>query len=316
MFNYVDDFMGLEMYYRIQQSYDTLGRLLRDLGVSEADDKAVPPTTQLEFLGTWFDLTSMTIGVTQKRKEEILAELKSWRQKITTTRNQLERLLGKLQFISNCVRPGRVLVFRLRENLRKMVNGQRYELTQEMIRDISWWQRFLPIYDRVSILWMTQYPVADSLVASDACLTAMGAICGHHYTRAKFPQHILDNKHFNIAHLELIAVIATLRTWTGKLHGTRFLMLCDNLAVVQVVNTGYTKNEHLAQLMRELTFTCATNDMEIVLEHVKSEENRVPDYLSRYHTSKVYQQLFNDLKQPHWEYVELSDNAFKFYDSW
>ena len=62
--NYVDNFMGLEHRHRAWQAYQAMGNLLRDLGVSEALKKAVPPTDIIEFLGVWFNLVEMTISIT------------------------------------------------------------------------------------------------------------------------------------------------------------------------------------------------------------------------------------------------------------
>ena len=64
--NYVDDFMGLDSQHRIWASFNTLRNLLRDLGASEACEKAVLPTHALEFLGVLFDLLNMTISVSPK----------------------------------------------------------------------------------------------------------------------------------------------------------------------------------------------------------------------------------------------------------
>ena len=115
--NYVDDFIGLETVQKIWQSYLTLGNLLRDLGVQEAQDKAIPPSEVIEFLGVLYDLVNMTISVTPEHLQEFVCELNKWKLGITFTRKQLESLLGKMQFVSNCVRPARVFVFRLRNRL-------------------------------------------------------------------------------------------------------------------------------------------------------------------------------------------------------
>ena len=76
--NYIDDFMGLEKWSNVWSSYRTLGRLLRDIGAKEANEKAVPPCTVLEFLGVLFDLVNMTIGVMEQRKLDLLQELRTW----------------------------------------------------------------------------------------------------------------------------------------------------------------------------------------------------------------------------------------------
>ena len=104
LLNYVDNFMGLEHESRIWSSYNALGYLLHDIGAEEALDKAVPPAEALELLGVWFDFVHMTIGVTHECKKDILRELTRWKDKRVCTRTEMESLIGKLQFISRCVR--------------------------------------------------------------------------------------------------------------------------------------------------------------------------------------------------------------------
>ena len=117
---YVDDFMGIEIPERAWQAYNALGNLLRDMGVSEAKQKSVPPCTIIEFLGVLYNLQNQTISVTPERMQELLLELQRLEDNMYTTLKNLEKLLGKLQFVSNCVRRGRILVTRLRDRLREM----------------------------------------------------------------------------------------------------------------------------------------------------------------------------------------------------
>ena len=235
--NYVDDFMGLDKEPKIQYSYEAFGRLLRDLGVNEAEDKAVPPNEIIEFLGVLFNFLNMTIGVTEERKTKILLELRTWKHKKTTSRTQLESLIGKLQFITNCVRPGRVMMWRLRETMKHMEPKGRHIIDQECLKDVQWWAKFLPIYDSVSIMWMVQEPKPDKVIASDACLQGMGANYGKQYVYSEFPQPCNTDAYL-IVHLELLALIVALKIWKREIQGIRFVVLCNNMAVVEVVNSG------------------------------------------------------------------------------
>ena len=54
-----------------------------------------------------------SIEVPQERLIEIHAILRTWRPKIDMSRKQLESLIGKLSFISKCVRPGCTFISRL-----------------------------------------------------------------------------------------------------------------------------------------------------------------------------------------------------------
>ena len=151
--NYVDDFMGIEQRNKAMSAYITLGNLLRDMGVQEAEAKAIPPTEVIEFLGVWYDMVNMTISMTSERLNEVEQLLLKWDRYTIFSRNQLESLLGKLQFISNCVRLGRVMVLRLRNSLRKCKQfGNR--IPAQMRKDLKWWGKFLRTYNGVSIMWL------------------------------------------------------------------------------------------------------------------------------------------------------------------
>ena len=99
--------MGLEEEEEAEVAYLTLGNLLRDLWIDESPEKAIPPTTCIEFLGVRFDLVKMVISVTPERLAEILREVQTWKTRTRYSRKELEKLLGRLAFISKCVRPGR-----------------------------------------------------------------------------------------------------------------------------------------------------------------------------------------------------------------
>ena len=57
----------------------------------------------------------------------------------------------------------------------------------------------------------------------------------------------MDGKH--IAVLELISIIIVTIIWGPSLTGRRVLANCDNSAVVSVLNTGYSRDKSLMQLL-------------------------------------------------------------------
>ena len=87
--------------------------MLDSLGIQEALGKACPPSPRMEFLGNIVDAQKMTLEVSPQRLAEITEELEKWLIKDTVKRKQLESLIGKLSFVSNCVRAGRVFIARL-----------------------------------------------------------------------------------------------------------------------------------------------------------------------------------------------------------
>ena len=118
VFCYLDDFGGAEKKYKAWEAYDTLGNLLESCGIEEAKPKAVPPTTRMTFLGVIFDSDKMMLEVTLDRVKEISLLVEDWLRKKKASLKELQSILGKLHFISGCVRPGRIFVSRLLNWLR------------------------------------------------------------------------------------------------------------------------------------------------------------------------------------------------------
>ena len=97
---------------------------MQGVGAEEATDKAVPPTTRLEFLGNTVDTVKMTLEVSESRKTKLMALLDRWMSMENFLLKQLQSLIGKLSFVTNCVRVGRIFINRLLNMLRNIDNAQ------------------------------------------------------------------------------------------------------------------------------------------------------------------------------------------------
>ena len=138
LLNYADDFLGVEYETRVNVAREAFLRLLEKVGTARSIKKSVAPTQVIEFIGNLVNTIDMTLGVTPQRKVEVLEELEKWRGKVTCMRRQLESLIGKLQFMSNCIGPGRLFVSRLLEEMKGMQRNKVYLVNQEMRKDVKW----------------------------------------------------------------------------------------------------------------------------------------------------------------------------------
>ena len=223
LLNYVDDFLGAEYQGQAQHAHQSLIRLMRDIGAARSSSKSVAPTQVIEFVGNLFDTHNMTIGVTPTRKVEILRLLEQWRTRTSCTRNQLETLVGKLQFMSNCIKPGRLFVSRLLLELKAMQRGKYYHLNDQAKKDIKWWYLFLPGFEGTSIMWLVEKEDVDGEIATDACLSGAGGISHNQYYRKQFPKWVKQNT--QIAHLEMWAIIIAVKLWGKDMKGLYKLVL-------------------------------------------------------------------------------------------
>lgn len=288
---YADDFSGAEIGQRAWHSYNTLGRLFRDLGVPEALEKSVPPSEEIVFLGTGINAVTQVIFVVPERIVELVAELDWWRWLEYCTRQELESLMGKLQFCGNCVRPGCLFISRMLSELKGMKPGRRYSISASIKMDAKWWWNFLPHFKASYLIWPQQFLVPDQLVASDASLRSAGAVCGTEYYHVDFPDWLLQSS-ISIADLELVAVILCFKRWTSQLSGKKVVVNCDNQVVVSAINNGQVYSKFLQEGLCELVFLCCCNAIEIQARYIRSVDNRLPDFLSWWNLGSKYRWAF------------------------
>ena len=175
----------------------------------------------------------------------------------------------------------------------------------------------MKVFNGTSIMWMAQKEEVNILLASDACLTGLGAKCEHSYFHAKFPDYITCRKDVNIAHLEMWAILVLIRLWKAHIKGIRFVIGCDNQSVLNVVNGGYAHDALLQTLLRELMFEVATAQAEIVIRYVPSKLNVIPDLLSRWHLDNgKHKQKFLEICQDDWKEEHVTDQMFKLKFDW
>ena len=122
IFNYVDDLLGVGKGQNILDSFDFLLNILYRLGFPISKSKLATSSSTCNCLGIIVDTKNVTLSVPAEKLAEILKKCKKVSQLITTSKQQLESLLGSLMFIHKCVKPTRYFVNRLLEALRNSHN--------------------------------------------------------------------------------------------------------------------------------------------------------------------------------------------------
>ena len=146
---YVDDFCGVAATdTQARESFNAFHSLTSDLGLALAADKTFPPDTQMEWLGYLFDSNLMQITIPDQKMNEVLAELAKWGSADWATKTQLQSLAGKLNFISNCVRPARRFMNRILTALREANLTTRVPLSVDFKKDVAWFKLFATKFNR------------------------------------------------------------------------------------------------------------------------------------------------------------------------
>ena len=279
--------------------------MLTELGLAENLGKACAPATSQVVLGVLIDTINGTLSVPDEKMDEIVPLVKSWQRKTRSTKVQLQSLIGKLQFVTKCVRQSRIFLNRLLETLRNMGKKKSINLSASFRKDLRWWALFIEKFNGVSFIPPLVWAEPDVIFSTDSCLTGCGGICGFEYFHVAYP-HDIKVRQLPIHKLEMLAVLIGVRVWGHCLQGARLQIYCDNSAAVQVINSSKTKDSFLASCLRELWLEVSKFGFEMRAVHLPGEENRVADWLSRWTLHDKYPQLFHQFisEDPH-QYVEI-----------
>ena len=316
--NYLDDFAGAESRERAQLAFLILRSIFVHSGIEEALDKACEPSEVMIFLGVLFNTEKMTMEITADRLKEIRDLILDWLDKESASLKEIQKLLGKLNFVGSCVRPGRIFVNRILNWLRLCYVDYepQFVIPEEVKKDLVWWHKFLPLYNGVSLLEYGEWWAADSIFNSDACLSGCGGIFGKFFFHCRFPDFILDMK-LHISALELLAVVVCLKLWGSHFKGKKLIIGCDNLAACIVVNSGKARCQFLQKCLREICFLAATFEFQVKAEHVPGVSNGVADSLSRWHLDEVHQVRFREsMFGRDVEETKVEDSDFLFTHDW
>jgi hypothetical protein len=239
-------------------------------------------------LGVHFDTVAMTMSVTTSRLQELHLLLHNWFTKSSATKTEIQSLIGKLSFVSKCVKQSRIFLSRILVVLRTFSRDrQRITLSTDFKKDIAWWLRFLTQYNGVSFIHRSPWIAPDSVFSTDACLTGCGGLCGDEYFHTTFPDCI-SRQFLDINSLELLAVVIAAKLWGMQWANKRSLLYCDNQVSVTVLNSGKTHSAFLADCLRELWLVAAIHDFQLRAVHLDGISNRAADYLSRWHLNKKH----------------------------
>ena len=316
--NYLDDLASAEIGKNATFAFQTVQSILQKCGIEEAKNKASPPSTSTTFVGVLFNTETMTIEITPERLCELRALLTTWLNKELASLKEVQSLLGKLNFVAACVRPGRIFISRMLKWLKVLYRKERkfHNIPLYVKKDIFWWHSFLPLYNGVSMMLYEEWCRPDAIFSSDSSLQACGGFWDGKYFHSKFPAKVAD-RGYSINILEMLAIIVCLKLW-GKFYvGKRIQIFCDNESVCHCLNSGKTHNEFLQSCLREVSFLAAIYEFQIKAVHLSSSANRIADHLSRFYMNQTHRDQFFELTK---EYVleecVVSANLFEFENDW
>ena len=296
---YIDD------YIVVTSKFEASDQFLEELGLPMNGDKLTPPSKRITCLGIDIDINNNTMSIAQDKVNAIYTECLAVSNKTVLSKQAFQSLLGKLIYIQKCVKPSRIFINRILHLFRSNSHLRKIHLTHDFHKDIQWFLEFLPSFNGISYIHKARVDDSQSLFL-DACLTGMGAVWWDRVYAT--PIHSCPDLNLTIVHLEMLNIVIALRTW-GHLwqHGS-ISIICDNLGVVQVVQTGKTRDQFLALCVRNIWLLTASHDIDLAISHIPGSKNTIADTLSRLYSDKpVNSNIWTDLIQNYtWDRVPAS----------
>ena len=289
---YLDDFGGAESADKACASFEHLGTVLGYFGLKEAPEKAVPPTSRMDWLGICFNTVDWTMSLRPGKLQELLTllpKLLSYRRVKKVT---LQKILGNLVWASAVVRAGVVFFNRLLVLLRKLKRSHHsVHFSREAKKDVSWWLAALRIFEGTAPIPPSVWTPLVSF-CTDASLEGFGMVWGSRALAGLFP---LEFDELDINKKEMLTVMAAIKHWFADLKNLRVKIFVDNQVCVALLNYGITRSPYLAACLREISFFLACYNIELRAEYIPSKANYLADLCSRAFTNDTHFENFNKL---------------------
>ena len=208
-------------------------------------------------------------------------QVQAWLTRRKATKRQILSLVGLLQHATKVVRPGRTFLSRMYSVAAKLKQpSHRKKLSAAFHSDLRWRHVFVTHWNGVSFLHFTQGGSApDCHIETDASGSwACGAWFCCHWLQYKRPA---DWAEIGIMAKELIPILFSCVVWGTTLSRRRLEFKCDNLALVEAINKGSSKDKLVMHLLRCLWFFTAYLDISITASHLPGVLNTSADVLSR-----------------------------------
>ena len=81
-------------------------------GLEESPEKSSPPITEMFFLRLLHDSVRLTVSIDRLRLTEILGLVEEWLGREMAALREVQSIIGKLNLVASCVRPGRIFISR------------------------------------------------------------------------------------------------------------------------------------------------------------------------------------------------------------
>ena len=278
----LDDFLFINSSYdNCKQDLTRFQSLCSQIGVPLAPHKTVGPATVITFLGIQLDACKMQASLPLDKLQSYSADISALLLKNKVTLRELKSTIGKLQFATAVVTPGKPFLRRMHDLTIKVSKPFHFiRVTKQVKRDLQLWLTFLDEYNGKTMLSFKPAFDSQSLhFFSDASKVGFGATFKNSWIQGLWPEHW--SRSCDITFLEFYPIYAMLHLFAHKLAHSTVQFHCDNQAIVHVINNQTSKCNQLMSILRPLVLLLLKHNITLKAVHIPGKNNTLCDLISR-----------------------------------
>ena len=267
--NYLDDF--LLMAYTVTECNKLMSQFLLLCNKVEcpvSQEKTEWASSLMTILGMLLNGANFTLSIPQEKRIKATNVLQGVLAKKKVTVRMIQKLCWFLNFLNHAIIPGHTFTrcmydkLRLRNKQGRMLKAYHHVNLDVGFRcDCEMWLMFLNQVSEQNICRpftdLSAFEYADTLqFHTDAAKKAgcgMGAVFCNEWVTRIWNTNFLMEQDPSIEFLELYALTVGVLTWQSNLVNNRFIIFCDNQAVMGMVNNMTSKCPQCMKLIRILT---------------------------------------------------------------
>lgn len=280
--HYIDDFItiGPPDSTECQENAMIMHSACARVGLPVEPDKDEGPATMIPFLGIELDSVALEVRLPLDKLQRLKEALQMWRRRKVCRKRDLLSLIGLLSHACKVVRAGRSFLRRLIDLSTIPKHLDHFvRLNADALSDIEWWVQYAENWNGVQMMRTVRDTTPAATVTSDASgKWGCGAYSGTSWFMLKWSGSITES---HITVKEMVPVVISAAIWGSVWSGKTVRLLCDNMAVIHIVNHGTSKNQEAMHLARCLAFIAGKFDFHMEALHIKGADNILADALSR-----------------------------------
>ena len=311
--NYLDDFLFIAIAKLLcNLLLKEFLNLCKILNVPLSDDKTEWASSLIVFLGVLLDRANHLLAIPEEKRLQTLHKLQNLISKKKAPVQDLQSLVGLLNFINRAIVPGRAFTRcmyskfsgKFVNNGNKLKKYHHVRLDGEFKNDCRVWKHFLNNCSRSicrPFIDLNATFMADTLkFMTDAAKgenLGFGGIFNKHWIVGQWESGFIKEADPGIEILELYRVTIAVFAWAWELRNKRIILFCDNQSVVTMINNTTSSCKYCMALIRKLTLKSLEFNFRVFAQWVRVAFNLETDLLSRQKFSK-FKEIAPDM-DPH-----------------